>query len=134
MLTIAGVKHWLVALGQAGVPLLREAPAERIVITASSGGSLTLNLDPANPHRAMFGNYSVSKAAAHAVMLAFAILLEATNIKVNADCPGFTSTALNNFRGTRRVKEGAHEAVCLALVGADGPTGTFSDEDRPVPW
>lgn len=124
----------VIAVMQAMLPLLREAPAGRIVITASSGGSLTLNSDPANPHRAMFGNYSVSKAAVHAVMLAFAIPLESTNIKVNAACPGFTSTALNNFRGTRSVEEGAREPVRLALIGADGPTGTFSDEDGPVPW
>lgn len=124
----------VIAVTQAMLPLLRAAPAGRIVITASSGGSLTLNSDPANEHRAMFGNYSVSKAAAHAVMLAFAIQLETTNIKVNAACPGFTSTALNNFRGTRSVEEGAREPVRLALLGADGPTGTFSDEDGPIAW
>ncbi len=124
----------VIAVTQAMLPLLREAPAGRIVIVASSGGSLTLNSDPANPHRTMFGNYSVSKAAAHAVMLAFAIALESTQIKVNAACPGFTSTALNNFNGTRSVEEGAREPVRLALIGADGPTGTFSDEDGPVAW
>ena len=124
----------VIAVTQAMLPLLREAPAGRIVLVASSGGSLTLNSDPQNDHRAMFGNYSVSKAAAHAVMLAFAIPLESTNIKVNAACPGFTSTALNNFRGTRTVEQGAREAVRLALLGADGPTGTFSDEDGPVAW
>ena len=124
----------VIAVTQAMLPLLREAPAGRIVITASSGGSLALNSDPANTHRAMFGNYSVSKAAAHAVMLAFALALEGTNIKVNAACPGFTATALNNFRGTRSVEEGAREPVRLALIGADGPTGTFSDESGPVPW
>ncbi len=124
----------VIAVTQAMLPLLREAPAGRIVVTASSGGSMTLNSDPSNTHRAMFGNYSVSKAAAHAVMLAFALSLENTNIKVNAACPGFTSTALNNFNGTRSVEEGAREPVRLALIGADGPTGTFSDENGPVPW
>ena len=124
----------VIAVTQAMLPLLREAPAARIVNIGSSGGSLTLNSDPANPHRAMFGNYSVSKSASHAVMLAFAIALESTGIKVNAACPGFTSTALNNFNGTRSVEEGAREAVRLALIGADGPTGTFSDEDGPVAW
>ena len=124
----------VIAVTQAMLPLLREAPAGRIVNTGSSAGSLTLNSDPANPHRAMFGNYSVSKSAAHAVTLAFAIALESTGIKVNAVCPGFTSTALNDFNGTRTVEQGAREAVCLALIGADGPTGTFSDEDGPVAW
>ncbi|WP_417710763.1 SDR family NAD(P)-dependent oxidoreductase [Roseibium aggregatum] len=124
----------VIAVTQAMLPLLREAPAGRIVITGSSGASLTLNSDPSNDHRRMFGNYSVSKAAAHAVMLAFALALEDTRIKVNAACPGFTSTALNNFNGTRSVEEGARAPVRLALIGDDGPTGGFFDEDGPVAW
>lgn len=124
----------VIAVTQAMLPLLREAPAARIVMTASSGGSMTLNSDPSNPHRGMFGNYSVSKSAVHAVTLAFALALESTPIKVNAACPGFTATALNNFNGTGSVEDGAREPVRLALIGADGPTGTFSDHDGPVPW
>lgn len=124
----------VIAVTQAMLPLLREAPAARIVNVGSSGGSLTLNSDPANTHRAMFGAYSASKSASHAIALAFALALESEGIKVNIACPGFTSTALNNFAGTRSVEEGAREAVRLALLGADGPTGTFSDEDGPVAW
>ena len=73
------------------LPLLRESPKPRIVNLASSGGSLTLNSVPTNPHRAMFGTYSASKAAANAVTVAFAADLEAAGIKVNAACPGFTA-------------------------------------------
>ena len=124
----------VIAVTQAMLPLLREAPAGRIVITGSSGASLTLNSDPSNDHRRMFGNYSVSKAAAHAVMLAFALALEDTRIKVNAACPGFTSTALNNFNGKRSLEEGARAPVRLALIGDDGPTGGFFDEGGPVAW
>jgi NAD(P)-dependent dehydrogenase (short-subunit alcohol dehydrogenase family) len=124
----------VVAVTQAMLPLLREAPAARIVNLASSGGSLTLNSDPNNPHRAMFGTYSASKAAANAVTVAFAAELEADGIKVNAACPGFTGTDLNFFRGTGTVEQGAREPVRLALIGSDGPTGTFSDEDGPLPW
>jgi NAD(P)-dependent dehydrogenase (short-subunit alcohol dehydrogenase family) len=124
----------VVAVTQAMLPLLQQAPAARIVNVASSGGSLTLNSDPTNPHRAMFGTYSASKAAANAVTVAFAAELEAAGIKVNAACPGFTGTDLNFFRGTRTVEEAAHEPVRLALIGPDGPTGTFSNEDGPIPW
>jgi NAD(P)-dependent dehydrogenase (short-subunit alcohol dehydrogenase family) len=124
----------VIAVTQAMLPLLREAPAARIVNVASSGGSLTLNSDPANPHRAMFGTYSASKAAGNAVTVAFAADLESAGIKVNAACPGFTATDLNNFRGTRTVEQAAREPVRLALLDADGPTGTFSNEDGPLPW
>jgi len=80
----------VIAVTQAMLPLLRDAPAARIVNVASSGGSLTLNSDPTTHHRAMFGTYSASKAAANAVTVAFAADLEAAGIKVNAACPGYT--------------------------------------------
>jgi NAD(P)-dependent dehydrogenase (short-subunit alcohol dehydrogenase family) len=124
----------VIAVTQAMLPLLREAPAARVVNVASAGGSLTLNSDRANPHRSMFGTYSVSKAAANAVTVAFAAELESAGIKVNAACPGFTATDLNNFRGTRTVEQAAHEPVRLALIDADDATGTFSNEDGPLPW
>ena len=124
----------LVAVTQAMLPLLREAPAARIVTTGSTGGSLTWNSNPDNSHRAMFGNYSASKSAAHAITLAFALALESTNIKVNIACPGHTATALNNFSGARSTEQGARRAVQLALLDETVPTGTFSDEDGPVAW
>ena len=115
---------------------MHEAPAPRIVNIGSTAGSLTSNSDPANTHHAMllFGNYSASKTALHAISLGFAQALEPSGIKVNIACPGYTSTALNSFQGTRSAEEGAREAVRLALLGPDGPTGTFSDEDGPVAW
>jgi NAD(P)-dependent dehydrogenase (short-subunit alcohol dehydrogenase family) len=125
----------VIAVTQAMLPLLREAPAARIVNVSSTAGSMTLNADPSHPSRELFGpSYSGSKAALNAVTLAFAIELESTPIKVNAACPGFTGTDLNNFAGTRSVAEGAREPVRLALLGSDGPTGTFSNEDGPLPW
>ena len=125
----------VMAVTQAMLPLLLEAPAGRVVNLGSSSGSLTLNSDPRYEHRHVFGAaYSPSKTALHAITLAFAIELEATTVKVNAACPGFTATDLNGFRGTRTVEQGAREAVRLALIGPDGPTGTLSDEDGPVPW
>ena len=124
----------VVAVTQAMLPLLREAPVARVVNMSSSLGSLTMNADPANPSRTITGIYSASKTALNAVTLALAIELEQTGIKVNAACPGYVATDLNNFEGARSVEEGAREPVRLALLGADGPTGTFSDEDGPLPW
>jgi NAD(P)-dependent dehydrogenase (short-subunit alcohol dehydrogenase family) len=54
----------------------------------------------------MFGSYSSSKTAHNAITLAFASALESIAIKVNAACPGFTATNLNNFQGTRSVQQG----------------------------
>ena len=100
----------------------------------AQSGSLTWNSDPKIPHRQIFGAYSVSKTALNAVTFAFDMALESTSIKVNAACPGFTATDLNNFQGTRTVEQAAREPVRLALLDANGPTGTFSNEDGPLPW
>jgi NAD(P)-dependent dehydrogenase (short-subunit alcohol dehydrogenase family) len=124
----------VIAVTQAMLPLLREAPAARIVNVSSSTGSLTWNSDPTNPRRAMFGAYSWSKTALNAVTIAFAADLESAGIKVNAACPGFTATDLNNFEGTRTVQQAAREPVRLALLDANGPTGTYSNEDGQLPW
>jgi NAD(P)-dependent dehydrogenase (short-subunit alcohol dehydrogenase family) len=123
----------VIAVTQAMLPLLREAPAARIVNVSSSSGSLTMNSDPTNPHRAMFGAYSSSKTALNAITVAFASDLESAGIKVNAACPGFTSTDLNNFQGTRAVQQAAREPVRLALLDANGPTGTSRTRTAPSP-
>jgi NAD(P)-dependent dehydrogenase (short-subunit alcohol dehydrogenase family) len=125
----------VLAVTQAMLPLLREAPAGRIVNVSSGAGSLTSNTNPRNPHRAMFGVvYTASKTALNAITLSFAIELESTGIKVNAACPGFTATDLNNFAGTQTVEQAAREPVRLALLGADGPTGTFSSTSGSIAW
>ena len=125
----------VLAVTQAMLPLLREAPAGRIVNVSSSVGSLTRTSDPASSWRSIFGPvYPASKTALNAITLAMAIELEPTGIKVNAACPGYTKTNLNNYSGTRTVEQGAREPVRLALLGPDGPTGTFSNEDGPLPW
>jgi NAD(P)-dependent dehydrogenase (short-subunit alcohol dehydrogenase family) len=125
----------VIKVTQAMLPLLREAPAGRIVNVSNSSGSLTRNADPTNPHRAMFGvTYSASKTTLNAITLAFALELESTRIKVNAACPGFTATYLNNFQGTRSVQQAAREPVRLAPLDANGPTGTFSNEAGPLLW
>ncbi len=124
----------VIAVTQAILPLLREAPAGRIVNVTSGVGSLTLNADPNFPYRSGFGVvYAASKTALNAITLSFAIELESTNIKVNAAGPGFTATALNNFEGIETVEQGARNPVRVAL-DVNGPTGTFTSADGPLPW
>jgi NAD(P)-dependent dehydrogenase (short-subunit alcohol dehydrogenase family) len=125
----------VLAVSQAMLPLLREAPTARIVNVSSGVGSLTRNSDPTFPYRSIFGPvYPASKTALNAITLAMAIELESAGIKVNAVSPGFTKTNLNNYEGTETVEEGAREAVRVALLGAEGPTGTFSGASGPIPW
>ena len=126
----------VLAVYQAMLPLLRETPNARIVNVSSGVGSLTANSDPAFPWRSIFGPvYPASKTALNAMTLAMAIELESTGIKVNACSPGFTKTNLNNYTGTETVEEGAREAVRVALLGPDAPTGTFTRwQGETIPW
>lgn len=125
----------VLSVTQAFVPLLRKSTAASIVNVSSGLGSLTFNSTP-NPYRGTFNpGYGASKTALNAITLAFAIDLEAEGIKVNAVTPGFTSTALNNFEGTETVEQGAAEAVRVALLGGDGPSGTFTGSvNEAYPW
>lgn len=125
----------VLAVTQAFVPLLRKSKDARIVNVSSGLGSLTINSTP-HPYRAAFNpGYGASKTALNAITLAFAIDLEAEGIKVNAVTPGFTSTALNNYEGTETVQQGAAEAVRVALLGNEGPTGTFTGSiNETYPW
>jgi NAD(P)-dependent dehydrogenase (short-subunit alcohol dehydrogenase family) len=126
----------VLAVYQAMLPLLREAPHARIVNVSSGVGSLTDNSDPKCPYRSIFGpGYSASKTALNAMTVAMAIELESTGIKVNAVSPGYTKTNLNKYLGTETVEEGAAEAVRVALLGPDSPTGTFTHATRgTIPW
>jgi NAD(P)-dependent dehydrogenase (short-subunit alcohol dehydrogenase family) len=124
-----------VAVTNAMLPLLRRSPAGRIVNMSSGLGSLAQSSDPGSE----FGSYNLityqsSKTALNAVTVGYAKELRETPIKVNAADPGFTATDLNNHRGYRTVEQAAVIAVRLATLGADGPTGTFQDENGPVPW
>ncbi|MCW4457210.1 SDR family NAD(P)-dependent oxidoreductase [Microbacterium sp. MPKO10] len=124
----------VIALTQALLPLLRSTEGSRIVTVGSGGGSLNENADTSNPHRRMFGLYSVSKSALHAVTLAFATALEPEGIPVNIVDPGMTATALNDFQGTKSVEQGAAHIVEVAMRGTDGPTGTFTSDEGVVAW
>jgi NAD(P)-dependent dehydrogenase (short-subunit alcohol dehydrogenase family) len=126
----------ILAVYQVMLPLLRESPDARIVNVSSASGSLTLNANPADPHHRMFGPvYPASKAALNAITLAMMIELESTAIKVNLVSPGFTRTNLNGYAGTQSIEDGAREVVRVALLGPDGPTGTFTRWDNAtIPW
>jgi NAD(P)-dependent dehydrogenase (short-subunit alcohol dehydrogenase family) len=128
------------AITQAFLPLLKNAPAARIVTVSSALGSLEINSNPENPFRSAFDAvYGASKTALNGIFVSLAIDLENTNIKVHLVSPGFTATALNNFQGTDTVEEGSAEPIRVALA-EDLPTGSFtgpanySGKDNIIPW
>lgn len=126
----------VLAVYQAMLPILRTTPGARIVNVSSGVGSLGRNADKDFAYRRIFGPvYPASKTALNALTLAMAIELEPEGIRVNAVSPGFTRTNLNGYAGTETVEEGAREAVRVALLGSDGPTGGFTGKDgQTIPW
>jgi NAD(P)-dependent dehydrogenase (short-subunit alcohol dehydrogenase family) len=126
----------VLAVYQAILPLLRESSDARIVNVSSAVGSLMSNADPAYPYHSMFGPvYPASKTALNAITLAMMVELESTGIKVNLVSPGFTRTSLNGYAGTQSVEEGSREVARVALLGPDGPSGTFTRwENVTIPW
>ena len=79
--------------------------------------------------------HPASKAALNAITLAMMVELESTAIKVNLVSPAFTKTNINGYAGTESVEDGSREVVRVALLGQDGPPGTFTRWDNgTIPW
>jgi len=115
----------VIRVTNAMLPLLRRAPAARIVNVSSEVGSITSMTDPASPLAQMPAGlaYPSSKAALNMITAMYAKELQDTPIKVNAANPGYTKTDLNRNSGLRSVTEGAEASVYLATLPAGGPSG-----------
>jgi NAD(P)-dependent dehydrogenase (short-subunit alcohol dehydrogenase family) len=126
----------VLAVYQAMLPFLRASSDARIINVSSAVGSLTANADPAYPYHTSFGPiYPASKAALNAMTLAMMVELESTAIKINLVSPGFTKTNLNGYEGTQSLEEGSREIMRIAMLGPDGPSGTFTRwENAAIPW
>jgi NAD(P)-dependent dehydrogenase (short-subunit alcohol dehydrogenase family) len=116
----------VVAVTNAMLPLLRRAPAARIVNVSSEVGSITSMIDPDSPLWSLTSvPYPSSKSAVNMVTAMYAKELWDTPIKVNAANPGYCATDLNGNQGFRSAEQGAEVSVHLATLPADGPTGVL---------
>lgn len=116
----------VVAVTNALLPLLRRAPAARIVNVSSEVGSIATISDPDSFIWSLTSvPYPSSKAALNMVTAMYAKELRDTPIKVNAANPGYCATDLNGRSGFRSPAQGAEVSVHLATLPPDGPTGTL---------
>jgi NAD(P)-dependent dehydrogenase (short-subunit alcohol dehydrogenase family) len=134
-----------ITVTNAMLPLLRRAPAARIVNVSSEIGSVTFMSDRGSPAWQMPASipYPASKAALNMVTAMYAKELAGTPIKVNAANPGYCATDLNAHSGFRTAAEGASVSVHLATLADDGPAGALwgyrwgadgSDPCGALPW
>lgn len=125
----------LLAVTQAFLPLLRLSSAGRIVNVSSVLGSLALHADPQSMiYDFKVPAYNVSKSAVNAWTLQLAHELRGSAIRVNAIHPGYVQTDMNGGQGQIGVFEGARSSVAMALIGEDGPNGSFTHLGEVLPW
>jgi NAD(P)-dependent dehydrogenase (short-subunit alcohol dehydrogenase family) len=116
----------IVRVTRAALPLLT-ASGNPVVVNVSSGlGFPRFVTDPSRVESTIAGlGYMTSKAAVIMLTLQYSKLLP--GIRFNSVDPGYTATDLNGHAGHQTVTEGTDAIVGMATIGADGPTGTFSD-------
>ncbi|NIJ63104.1 NAD(P)-dependent dehydrogenase (short-subunit alcohol dehydrogenase family) [Sphingomonas leidyi] len=118
-------------LTQALIPLLRQAPAARIV-NVSSAAAMQIAGAPRGP---IFSPaYSLAKYALNGLTAMLAASLADTPILVNAVDPGSVAThpERGDDEGDRSPAEAAEGVVWAATLGPDGPTGGFFHDGQPV--
>jgi len=114
------------------LPLLKAAPAGRVVHQSSLLGSLATNASGL-PTTWMLPAYNSSKAALNMLGVIQAANLKDTQVKVNIAHPGSVKTDMNPS-GDLMLEEGAKTAVTLATLPDDGPTGGFFHLGETLPW
>ena len=123
-------------------PLLSKSSHPRVIFMSSGLGSVKQHADPLDWGKE-WPAYSASKAALNVLMLWFAH--QNPKWKVNACCPGFRATNLNDYGGENsafagKLEDGALNAVRLTLLRKDGETATFTQrndetgEIKTLPW
>jgi hypothetical protein len=113
-------------LMRAVIPGMAARGHGRIVNVSSGWGSFAEGLNGG-------GAYGIAKAALNALTLRAAQEVSPC-IKVNAMCPGWVQTRMGGAGAPRSPEAGAATAIWLATLPADGPTGGFFRDRRPVPW
>jgi NAD(P)-dependent dehydrogenase (short-subunit alcohol dehydrogenase family) len=123
----------IVRTTHAFLPLLRESAAPVVVNVTSGLGSFAVRSDETRiEHSLPTLGYSASKAAVNMITSVYAQFLP--ELRVNTVDPGYTATDFNGHSGPQTVTEGTDAIVAMASIGADGPTGTFTDRHGAVGW
>ena len=123
------------ALIQKLLPLLKAAPAARIVNLSSILGSLTLQATPGSPiYDSKAFAYDASKTALNALTIHLAYDLRDTKIKVNSAHPGWVKTDMGGPHATMELGEGGKTSADLATLPDNGPNGQFIHLGKMLPW
>jgi NAD(P)-dependent dehydrogenase (short-subunit alcohol dehydrogenase family) len=108
------------------LPMMGANGFGRIVNVSSGMGALNEMGSGAIPYR-------VSKTALNALTILAAHEAPA-GVKVNAVCPGWVRTGMGGPNAPRDVDQGAAGIVWAATLPADGPSGGFFRDGKPIGW
>src|SRR5919108_5894650 len=112
---------------KAFVPFMKQNRYGRIVNISSGYGAM-------NEMAGYQAAYRISKASLNALTLIMADVIMDVNIKVNAVCPGWVSTAMGGKMAPTSPHMAAMDIVHFALVDAKGPTGKFFRYKKAIQW
>ncbi len=125
----------VIELTQKLMPLIKKAPAGRIVNLSSILASLTLHSMPNSPiDPAKAFAYNASKTALNVYTVHLAHELRDTNIKVNSAHPGWVKTALGGENAPMEVADSYKTSVQLATLDSNGANGGFFHLGEALPW
>ena len=111
---------------QYAVPLLIKSKDARIINISSGMGEL-------KSLTGLYPEYSLSKSSLNALTIMFSNELRASNIKVNAVCPGWVRTDMGGPDAPLSVEQGADTAVWLASANIS-ISGKFFKERKEQDW
>ncbi len=127
----------IIRVTEAALPLLRKSANPVVVNVSSALGSFWATHEPSRP-AAHYTSivYGSSKAAVSMITVQYARAVP--EVKFNAVEPGITATELGGgdpgSHPGRSADTSARIVAELATIGADGPTGTFREDDRELEW
>ena len=127
----------IVRVTEAALPLLQQSDNPVVVNVSSALGSFWATQEPARPASHFVSIvYGSSKAAVSMLTVQYAHAHP--DIRFNAVEPGVTATELGGGEpGThpgRPAADSARIVARLAMIGPDGPTGTFQEDDGELGW
>ena len=127
----------IVRVTEAALPLLEQSENPVVVNVSSALGSFWATHEPARPASHFVSiAYGASKAAVSMLTVQYAHAYP--NIRVNAVEPGITATELGGgdpgSHPGRPAAESAQVVARLALIGPDGPTGSFHEDAGELRW